>query len=631
MNAVPQVSLESDDEALLVRAEQRIELPVPRDGLWAAFGDTPRFSRLVGDTGWQLEAAGTAEPLFLLRGRKQAADGTELRVEVEPHEWIRGRLFAGPRRFVGLPFDEAVLSFEFVTLSPSSTQVTVRTRAHAQTADGVIGAQGFCQELVRRGVSALQRLTLGITAGLPDPYTLQPPPEADAVRQRAARVIEEMAPTASERQVLDRLVEHIALCDPTQLARLRPVTLAAAWGLPSDVVLRTFLRAARAGLVELFWDVLCPSCRGTAVRQSRLDSLQTHSHCIGCAAAYDIDFDRLVEVTFRPPAGLRPCDESLWCQAGPSNSPHVETQLLLQPQVPVHVHLDLPAGTYLIRVQRGQVSGQLQVTPDGPPHAEIVLSDRKDSSEKTPNTWTLRAGGADLTLCLQGADRRLVQIEHSGWIDDLTSAAKLTALQEFRDLYPRTAVAAGQRIRVGRMAFLFSDLKGSTAMFEQLGDGPAYGQVHDHFEFLTDVIREHNGAVVKTIGDAIMAVFTQDAAAVQAALAIQRRLPEFNARRPDARPLVVKLGVHAGPCVVTSANELLDYFGTTVNLAARVQSQSTGGDVVLLSQLLQDPAVAKAVADTPREEYETTLAGLQSRYRLTRLFLPAVPPSLQRS
>ena len=631
MSALLRESSDPGERALRVSAEQQMELPVSRDVLWAAFGDTPRFSRLVGDTGWQLEAGGSAESLFLLRGRQQTLDGRDLRVEVEPHAWIRGRLFWGPRRFVGLPFDEAVLSLEFESPTTGRSQVRVGARAHAIVPDGLGAAHGFCEELVRRATAALQQLAQGIAAGLPDPYMLQPPPEADAVRQRAARVVEEMAPSAAERKVLDRLVEHIALCDPTLLSRLRPAKLATEWGLPPDLVLRTFLRAARAGLVELVWDVLCPSCRGAAARQSRLDSLQTHSHCGACSVAYDVEFDRLVEVTFRPPAWLRAGEESLSCQSGPSNSPHIECQLVLQPNVPDTLRLDLPPGIYVIRVQRSQASAQLRVAADGPAQAEILLNEEQGRAAKSLGTWTVRAGGAEVTLRLQGPDRRLVQIERGDWLNDLTSAAKLTALQEFRDLYPRTAVAAGQRIRVGRMAFLFSDLKGSTAMFEQLGDGPAYGQVHDHFLFLTDVVREHGGAVVKTIGDAIMAVFTQDAAAVQAALAIQRRLPEFNQRQPDAQPLVVKLGVHAGPCVVTSANELLDYFGTTVNLAARVQSQSIGGDVVILSQLLHDPAVAAVVADMPREEYETSLAGLQSRYRLTRIVLPGALPGTPRA
>ena len=610
------VQLVSFDRALPISSERRLDLPVDRAALWQVFGDNPRFSKLIGEPAWQLEAIDPSLALFTLRGRLQAPDGHTLRIEVEPHQWIRGRLFAGPKRFVGLPIDGGVLSFEFSSQGPARTQVDIRLRVYVEADDGHAAAQAFCHDFVSRCASALAMLADGIARGLPDPYCPQPPADAEAVRARAQRTVADLVAAGADRAVLDRLVEYIATSDEVRLARMRPGELAARWGLSADLVLRTLLRAARAGLVDLLWDILCPTCRGTATRQPGLDSLQAHSHCGACVAGYDVEFDRLVEVTFRPAAWLRLASEGVYCQAGPSNAPHVEAQLVLKPGVARTVELDLPAGTYSIWVQRGQAGGYLQVTPDGPACADLDLLDEAGAEHPTA---TLRSGGAQLTLRLQGPQRRLVLIEQSGWINDLTSAAKLTSLQEFRDLYPRTAVAAGQRIRVGHMAFLFSDLKGSTAMFEQLGDGPAYGQVHDHFEFLTQVIREHDGAVVKTIGDAIMAVFTREDAALSAALSIQRRLPQFNALRPDVPPLAIKLGVHAGPCVVTNANELLDYFGTTVNLAARVQSQSYGGDVVLLSRLLADPAVAAVAGDTPREQYETTLAGLQSRYQLTRL------------
>ena len=87
-------------------------------------------------------------------------------------------------------------------------------------------------------------------------------------------------------------------------------------------------------------------------------------------------------------------------------------------------------------------------------------------------------------------------------------------------------------------------------------------------------MRDHDGAVVKTIGDAVMASFGDPADAVKAALAMQAR------DRCD-HELVLKLGIHVGPSVVVTLNDRLDYFGSTVNMAARLQGQSQGGDIVL--------------------------------------------------
>src|SRR5205823_1419852 len=99
---------------------------------------------------------------------------------------------------------------------------------------------------------------------------------------------------------------------------------------------------------------------------------------------------------------------------------------------------------------------------------------------------------------------------------------------------------------------------GATARFENAGDTPLL------------LIMEHRGALVKTIGDAVMAVFHAPADAVAAGLAIQAGIAAYNAAAPGD-PLCVKLGLHSGPCIAINANDVLDYFGTTVNVAARVQ------------------------------------------------------------
>ena len=604
------------DADLPIQLQHSEEFAVERMAFWAAFGDTPRFAKAMGEPVWQPLPTDSSEPLVYLRGRITTESGHEVSVESEPHQWVRGRYFAGPRRFSGMPIGGGFLAFEFSSPQPGRTRVVITLRMHAARPELQGPAEEYCRALIRQAASTLRGLSESIARGLPDPYLTSPPPEAEMVRSRGMRIVEALARPRAEHAILARLVDHIATGDPAQLCRLRPPALAAAWGLPAESVLRASLRAARAGLLEMSWDVLCPMCRGPASHQSQLEGIGAHSHCGACRVGYDVEFDRLVEATFRPAASLRSCDDTRYCQAGPSNAEHVEAQLVLRPGFAQTLDLDLLPGAYQIWVQRGCRGVQLAASESGPAQVEVRLG---GAAEALRGPIAVRSGGVQLTLRLEGEGRRLVVIERAGGVPHLLSAAHVTALQEFRDLYPRTAVAAGQRIRVGRMAFLFSDLKGSTAMFEQLGDGPAYAQVHDHFEFMTQVVREHHGAVVKTIGDAIMAVFTQDADALAAALAIQRGLPAFNAQRPGAPPLVVKIGVHAGPCVVTSANELLDYFGTTVNLAARVQAQSTGGDVVVLSQLLKDPEVSATATGTRCDQYVATLAGLQSQYSLSRL------------
>jgi class 3 adenylate cyclase len=157
---------------------------------------------------------------------------------------------------------------------------------------------------------------------------------------------------------------------------------------------------------------------------------------------------------------------------------------------------------------------------------------------------------------------------------------------------------------------MFTDLEGSTALYERLGDAGAYRLVRRHFGFLADSIREHDGALIKTIGDAVMAAFATPEQAVRAALEIHDRIDAFNddyrkelaaeGQASDAAPGIavgLKMGLHGGRCIAVTLNERLDYFGSTVNMAARLQGRSRRGEVVLSAQLAADPAVAPLLQD----------------------------------
>src|SRR5262249_5224862 len=158
------------------------------------------------------------------------------------------------------------------------------------------------------------------------------------------------------------------------------------------------------------------------------------------------------------------------------------------------------------------------------------------------------------------------------------------------------ALRPGDDVGIGEITLMFTDLKGSSAFYERVGDARAYHLVRDHFAFLAARIREQDGAIVKTIGDAVMAAFAEPTPAVRAALAIQERVAEFNSSQGEDA-IVIKLGLHRGPCIAVTLNDRLDYFGSTVNLAARLQGQSTGGDIVLSAAMIEDPTVADLVAD----------------------------------
>jgi class 3 adenylate cyclase len=97
--------------------------------------------------------------------------------------------------------------------------------------------------------------------------------------------------------------------------------------------------------------------------------------------------------------------------------------------------------------------------------------------------------------------------------------------------------------------------------------------------------------VVKTIGDAVMATFIRPEHAIVAGLKMRAAMDALNAQR-GTDDLVVKIGIHEGPCLAVMLNERQDYFGQTVNIAARVQSLSTSQEIHVTGPVIDAPEVA---------------------------------------
>jgi class 3 adenylate cyclase len=182
-------------------------------------------------------------------------------------------------------------------------------------------------------------------------------------------------------------------------------------------------------------------------------------------------------------------------------------------------------------------------------------------------------------------------------------------------------LAPGLQLAIRRLAFLFTDLTGSTALYQAVGQARAFRLVQEHFALLREEIAAHRGAVVKTIGDAVMAAFPSGADALAAALAMQRAIRRLDAADAVDTARLLKIGLHEGPCIAVTANGRLDYFGTAVNTASRVEHECRGGQIVLTDDVYRDPAVqARLRAERLQPEPdETRLRGIAEPVRLYRL------------
>lgn len=197
----------------------------------------------------------------------------------------------------------------------------------------------------------------------------------------------------------------------------------------------------------------------------------------------------------------------------------------------------------------------------------------------------------------------------------------LLLLPDFQRLFPQERLLPDESLEVARVALVFTDLAGSTALYAQRGDPRAYHLVRLHFEELFAAADRRAGTVVKNIGDAVMAAFQTPAAALAAALEMQAALAGLNRRERLAgdERLILKIGLHSGPCLNVTLNERPDYFGTTVNIAARVQGLSRGGDLVFTAAIRDDPEAQRLLEARPLEAGRAAVKGIDGELTVFRL------------
>jgi class 3 adenylate cyclase len=182
--------------------------------------------------------------------------------------------------------------------------------------------------------------------------------------------------------------------------------------------------------------------------------------------------------------------------------------------------------------------------------------------------------------------------------------------QTFRNLFRSEVIDSAAGIQVMDLTVLFTDLKGSTALYDRIGDLNAFALVRDHFESLGKVIVAHEGAIVKTIGDAVMATFIKPDQGLRAAIAILKEIGTLN-KGQGTNDIILKIGLHKGALIAVTLNDRLDYFGQTVNIAARVQGLAEAEEIYVTEGVYRHPGVSELLQGFNVKPEETRLKGIE--------------------
>lgn len=599
------------------------DIPVARPSLWAFVSDTERLNRLAGvfPVHYQYKPLDTGGSEVVAEAR---AAGMLLRWVERPCEWVEPEYFRFTRDYGKGPFVRLVSEVRLRDGDrPGTTQLTHTITVTPRHFMGRVLARVAIGVQTRAGFARAYALAPQWAAGqeLPAIGSERVPSRGFAARE-LRRVLVPLAHRLGDPALAEHLSHHLLAKPDSELDSLAPYVLAGEWQVARRPLLRLFLHATKAGLFDLQYHLICPSCRRSKASVASLVDLREHGHCPSCNIRFGVDFDRAVEVRFSPrPLGVGE-EAAAYCHAGPRNTPHRVAGWNFEPGTSRQVETLLGAGRHqFVSPQAGSVYFDVVDEPDAPREAALTLA--TDGLSGAPEQ--VRAGVVRFAVDNHFGVPAELMISRARWADDAVTVAELTALQEFRELFGSELLAPGAEFSIQNMVFLFTDLVGSTAMYERLGDAAAFGLVRRHFDLLADIYSQHGGALVKTIGDAIMAVFRRGDDAFRAALAMHAKVPGLREAEGGAG-LALRIGLHRGPCIAMTANDRIDYFGTTVNTAARVQGVAGGHEVALSPAMLELPEVRATLAETklPARTEELKLKGLAGRHAIS---IVQVPPA----
>jgi len=426
---------------------------------------------------------------------------------------------------------------------------------------------------------------------------------------------------SADPDTVDAIEKLVETAPDRALCRINVVDFAAKTGVDEERAVAAFLHAARLGIFELSWNVLCPGCGGVLNTSTTLKSVDQDEYaCILCAAGYTPTLDEMVEVTFTVSRRVRriaahdPHELSLaeyfrqifWGSG--IDVPDDFEQLIeeitldaieLPPGEKALLSLQLPAEFVIVMDPVTHTTQFLDVKGE-PTRERQSLSLVFDRVAAPTGTLGLRPGPLRLSLENRTDTRVLPGLwiagdklhELLGRRKPFLTAKRLLTNQVFRDIYGTDTIDVDQRLKITSLTFLFTDLKGSTELYERVGDLVAFDLVRAHFQVLNEIVAAEAGAVVKTIGDAVMATFPTPDRALAAALRMREAMGGLNHAR-NGEDLLLKIGIHEGPCLAVVLNDRQDYFGTTVNIAARVQALADSRSI-----LATGPVVTHARAST---------------------------------
>lgn len=385
----------------------------------------------------------------------------------------------------------------------------------------------------------------------------------------------------------DTLMNYLRNADELDLDRLHLKKLSKELSLPLDLLLDVCQIMVKEGYLSLSWDVVCPHCRGVRAENSGLAFIKMENTCEACDVDFQPEMEESIEVVFHVTDKLRKIQKIVYCAAEPFKKKHIKLNQIISAGNSQSFDLKLKPGIYRFRVKNSKQLSYLEVN-DSHDSKEVSLSENQ-SVRKSVNT------SFKLNYINSTQKDVVITLEEAWWFSDRLLPREVLTNPVMRTILSEDHLEIGVKLNIGNQVIMFTDIVGSTPFYKELGDAKAMKAVQDHYNEVKEIILSHRGVIVKYIGDAIMAAFLSIEDAYICSVDIHKK---FHKLRNDT-PIKLRVSFHEGPVLCANMNVGIDYFGNTVNQAAKIQKWAGAFEI--------------AITEKEWEEVQTKASSLESR------------------
>ncbi len=428
------------------------------------------------------------------------------------------------------------------------------------------------------------------------------------------------------------LRKYLDQTDKQHHFRINPFQFAKNTSMNAHDAVSLLLCASRIGIFDMKWNLICPHCGFVDYSLDSINSLkQSHYHCFLCNVDIKTELDDWVEITFDLSSQLEePTAITDYTNVYDYLASNVSTGLVLSKLVSreaindFYLKFDMVNPSEVLEFEFTPKKNHQYILVSFELGDALYFSVAKDTTDTTDTIYDLEAiegkiiasskelsetkttfriqnkTGKKLAFLLKEVEENMQFPEKT--FTEMFTGKKLINNQTFRELYAKENITKDLSLSLRNITILFTDLKGSTAIYGMLGDLKAYELVNKHFNVLINCVEENNGCVVKTIGDAVMASFNNPISGFDSAWKMNKLIKDIDAEFNLDDPIGIKIGMHTGAALAVNLSDRLDYFGQTVNIAARVQGLANAEEILITQDIYDDHLVKSRLDDYSQSE-----------------------------